>query len=102
MTRGISQLKYHLAKIFEHEVSICNAVTPKIMRSAHDAIYEKDRKKEVATTNKAEFVASGGARSLGASTTEASGRGSMDSPIGRSSSFFLFHELELEHNLPSS
>ena len=59
MTRGISRLKYHLAKIMWHYVLICTESALKIMRMAHDAIYEKDRKKEVAAANRAE-IASGG------------------------------------------
>ena len=59
MTEGISRLKYHLAKIMGRDILICTESTPEIMRMAHDAIYEKDRKKEVAVANRA-GTASGG------------------------------------------
>ena len=64
------------------------------MRSAHDAIHEKNRKKDEITANKDEIAANkvelaafGQARSVGASLSttigEGSGRGSTASPIGR-------------------
>ena len=37
-------MKYHLAKLPGHDVGLCSAVTPKIMRMAHVAIHLKDRK----------------------------------------------------------
>ena len=38
MSGGVDRLKYHLAKLPGHDVGLCTAVTPEIMRSAHDAI----------------------------------------------------------------
>ena len=62
MTGGISRLKYHLAKLLGHDVGLCSAVTPEIMRMAHDAIYSKDRKREESVANRVEPVAGGVAR----------------------------------------
>ena len=99
MTRGISRLKYHLAKIPGHDVLICTESTPEIMRMAHDAIYEKDRKKEVAVANRV-GTASGGvtrtSRTIGTSRfvsgTQGSERDStnVDSPSTRASPFLQF------------
>ena len=87
MTGGVNRLKYHLAKLPGHDVSLCTGVTPEIMRAAHDAIHEKMRKKDEIAANKAELAAFGQARSLGASLSttigEGSGRGSTASPLGR-------------------
>ena len=52
-------MKYHLGKMIGHDALICTESTLKIMRIAHDSIYEKDRKKEVETANRGE-IASGG------------------------------------------
>ena len=83
MTGGVNRLKYHLAKLPGHDVSLCTGVTPEIMRAAHDAIHEKMRKKDEIAANKAELVAFGQARSVGASLStiisEGSGRGYMGS-----------------------
>ena len=83
MSRGVNKLKYHLAKLPGHDVGLCIAVTPEIMRSAHDAIHEKMRKKDEIAANRAELVAFGQARSVGASLStiisEGSGRGYMGS-----------------------
>ena len=83
----VNRLKYHLAKLPGHDVGLCTAVTPEIMRSAHDAIHEKLRKKDEITTNRAELAAFGQVRSLGASLSttigEGSGRSSTTSPLGR-------------------
>jgi hypothetical protein len=46
MTGGISRLKYHLAKLLEHDVLICPRSSSDIMRVLHDSIHAKDRKKE--------------------------------------------------------
>lgn len=91
MTGGISRLKNHLAKLPGHDVGLCIAVTLEIMRFAHDSFNAKDRKKEEIAVNKAELAYFGIARSSGLSTSaiEGSGRGSVDSPIGRASSFFV-------------
>ena len=67
MSRGVIRLKYHLAKLLGHDVGLCTVVTPEIMRSAHDAIHEKNRKKDEIAANKAELAAFGQARSVGAS-----------------------------------
>ena len=86
MSGGVNRLKYHLAKLCGHDVGLCTAVTPEIMRSSHDAIHEKNRKDEI-TANKPEFAAFGQARSVGASLSttigEGSGRGSTATPLGR-------------------
>ena len=65
MTGGISRLKYHLAKLPGHDVGLCTAVTPEIMRMAHDAIHSKDRKREESAANRAELAAGGVARTSG-------------------------------------
>ena len=87
MSGGVNRLKYHLAKLPSHDVGLCTAVTQEIMRSAHDAIHEKHRKKDEIVANKVELVAFGQAISVGASLSttidEGSGRGSTASPIGR-------------------
>ena len=57
MTGDISRLKYHLAKLPSHDVGLCTAVTPEIMRMAHDAIHLKDRKREDSAANSAELAA---------------------------------------------
>ena len=51
-----------MAKLPGHDVGLCSAVTPEIMRMAHDAIHSKDRKREESAANSAELVASGVAR----------------------------------------
>jgi hypothetical protein len=85
MRGRISRLKYHLAKIPRHDVGICLKSTSEIMRVAHDSIQTKDKKKEDATTKKVELTI----RSSWLSTPKGSGRGSMDSVIVRSTSFFV-------------
>jgi hypothetical protein len=65
---------------------------PQIMQAAHDAIYENDKKKEEATTTKAELDAGGVARSTrttGISGTQGSDRASTNSPSMRTSPFFV-------------
>ena len=62
MTGGISRLKYHLKKLLGHDVGLCSAVTPEIMRMAHDAIHSKDRKREESAANRAELATGGVAR----------------------------------------
>ena len=91
MIGGFSRLKYHLDKILGHDVGPCTAVTPEIIRFSHESINENDRKKKEIVVNKVEFVAFGLTRSLGVSVSaiEGSGRGSIDSPTGRASSFFV-------------
>ena len=95
MSGGVNRLKYHLAKLPGHDVGLCTAVTPEIMRSSHDAIHEKLRKKDEIATNNVELAAFGQARNVGASLSttisEGSGRGSTASPIGRArlSSYFV-------------
>ena len=92
-------MKYHLAQISRHDVLICTESTPEIMRMAHDAIYEKDRKKEVAVANRAEIASGGVPRSLRTignsrfvSGTQGNERDStnVDSPSTRASPFFHF------------
>ena len=104
MTRGISRLKYHLAKLPGHHVSLCIGVTPEIMRFAHDSIHEKNKMKDEIATNRAELATFGSTRGLGVSMSTnvgaSSGRGSIDSPIGRGGPhLILLHEQDLEHNL---
>lgn len=43
---------------------ICGALAPKIVQVAHDAIYEKDKKKEEKDTTKIELAIDGAARCL--------------------------------------
>ena len=62
MSRGVNKLKYHLAKLRGHDVGLCTTVTPEIMRSAHDAIHEKMRKKDEIAANKAKLAAFGQTR----------------------------------------
>ena len=87
MSGGVNKLKYHLAKLPGHDVGICTAMTPEIMRSVHDAIHEKMRKKNEIAANRVELATFGQARSVGASLSttigEGSGRGSTTSPLGR-------------------
>ena len=87
MSRGDNRLKYHIAKLPGHDVGLCTTVTPDVMRSVHDLIHEKNRKKDEIAANKVELAAFGQARSLGASLSttigEGSGRGSIASPLGR-------------------
>ena len=99
MTRGIGQLKYYLAKIPGHDVLICTESTSEFMRMAHDAIYEKDRKKEVATANRDEIASGGVTRTSRTTDTsrfvsgiKGSERDStnVDSPSTRASPFFHF------------
>ena len=51
MSGGVNRLKYHLAKLPDHDVGLCTAVTPEIMTFAHDAIHEKMRKKDEISAN---------------------------------------------------
>ena len=43
---GISRLKYHLAKIVGHEVDVCPAVTPEVMRIANQSILDMAKKRD--------------------------------------------------------
>ena len=63
MTRGVNCLKYHPVRITGHEVTISTNSTPKTMRVAHQAIYEKDKKKEDVVALKLEIAIGGVARS---------------------------------------
>jgi hypothetical protein len=87
MSGGICRLKYHLAKIPGHDIEVCGNTTPEIIRIAFDSLEAKDKKKNDATARKAEL-------SVRSSTTstpkgQCSGRGSVDSGIGRFSPFFV-------------
>ena len=80
-------MKYHLAKIPEHDVGPCPKTNPEIMRVAYDALEAKDKNKDAKAARKNEI-------SLRSSRTSAaegqgSGRGSTYSTIGRSASFFV-------------
>jgi hypothetical protein len=55
MSRGICRLKYHLAKILEHDVGACDKSTPEIMRIVFDALEAKDKNKDEKATRKAEL-----------------------------------------------
>ena len=88
-----------MAKILVHDVLICNESTPKIMRMAHDAIYEKDRKKEVAAANRAEIASGRVTRTSRTTDTSRFVSGikgnerdstNVDSPSTRASPFFHF------------
>jgi hypothetical protein len=62
------------------------------MQAAHEGIYEKDKKKEEATTIKVELAIGGVARSsraTGISKTRGNERDSMNSPYMRSSPSFV-------------
>ena len=76
MSGGICRLKYHLAKIPEHDVDVCDHTSPEIMRIAFDSLEAKDKKKDEKAARKAELSF----RSLATSTPEGhgSGRGSTD------------------------
>ena len=108
MTGGISRLKYHLEKLPGHDVGLCSAITPEIMRMAHDANHLKDRKREESATNRAELAASGVARTSRTydydHPTEGSVGGSTAMGLAsvRATSLSLFHGLEEVLNLPSS
>jgi hypothetical protein len=81
-----------LAKIPKHDVGICNKSTPEIMRTAHDSIYEKDKRKEEVAATKDKLVVGGVARSsrtTSRSGTQGGERDSMDSPYKRTSPFFV-------------
>ena len=52
---GVNRLKYHLGKLPGHDVGLCIVMTPEIMRSAHDVIHEKMRKKDEIAANRAEL-----------------------------------------------
>ena len=104
MTGGISRLKYHLAKLFRDDVSLSTGVTPEIMKSAHDSIHEKNKKKDEIAAKRAELATFVLTRGLGVSMSTnvdaSSGRGSTNSPIGRGGPhLILLHEQDLEHNL---
>lgn len=87
MTRGITRLKYHLAKIPRCDVGPCLKVEPKLMRAAHDALQVKDGKKEATVAKKAQLAAFGIESSRQSiSPTAGSGRGSTAT---RSSSYFV-------------
>ena len=97
MSRGVNRLKYHLAKLPGHDVGLGTAVTPKIMRSAHDSIHGKNGKKDENVANRAELATFGLTRGSGVSISTnvgaSSGKGSTDSPIGRRGSHpILFHK----------
>jgi len=54
MTSGITQLKYHLARLSGHDVGFCTVSSPELIQKALEAIDEKDKKKEEAERNKVE------------------------------------------------
>ena len=69
------------------------------MRDSHESVHSKDRKKEETTINKDKLATSGVARSLGVYTTQGGGAApKIHLPGGPH--LFLFHKLEVEHNLP--
>ena len=43
---GISRLKHHLAKVSGHEVEVCPAVTPEVMRIANQSLLDMARKRD--------------------------------------------------------
>ena len=55
MTKGVSWLKYQLARVSRHNVGICSVSTPKIMQATHNPFYAKDKKKEGAVAIKVEL-----------------------------------------------
>jgi hypothetical protein len=87
MSGGICRLKYHLAKMPGHDVDVCPKTNTEIMRIAFDSLEAKDRKKDEATTKKAELSV----RSSVTSTLEGqcSGRGFTGSGTGRFTTFFV-------------
>eukprot|EP00253_Pinus_taeda_P035915 PITA_35915 len=91
MTRGVTQLKYHLARVTRHDVGICTISSPELIQKALEAIDEKDRKKEETERNKVERAG----RSFGISSpdfdAESSVRSSTALPATASarSSFFV-------------
>jgi hypothetical protein len=91
MTRRVSQLKYHLAKLTGHDVGICTASTPEIMQVAPIAIYEKDKKRKRQLLPKLNL--SGGvarsSRTTGIFRTRGNERDYTDSPSMRTSPFFV-------------
>jgi hypothetical protein len=60
MMGGITQLKYHLAKIPGHEVDICPNSTPKIMCIANKALKDMGLAREYKEAKKAQFARGGG------------------------------------------
>ena len=81
-------MKYHLAKILGHDVSVCDKTTAEIMRIAFDSLEAKDKKKDEAAAKNIKLTI----RSSATSTPEGQcrGRGSTDSGTGsrRPSSYF--------------
>jgi hypothetical protein len=78
MSGGICKLKYHLAKIPEHD---------DFMRIAFDSLEAKDKKKDEAAAKKTRL-----SFKISATSTpkgQCSGSGSTDSGIGRFASFFV-------------
>ena len=80
-------MKYHLAKILGHDVEVCLKTNPEIMKIKFDSLDAKDKKKDEAAAKKVELSI----RSSATSTLEGqcNGRGSIDSGIGRFTSFFV-------------
>jgi hypothetical protein len=87
MSGGICRLKYHLAKIFGHDVGVFSNTYPEIMRIAFDSLQAKDKRKNEVVAKKVELIV----RSSATSTPEeqCSGRGSTYSSIRRSTYFFV-------------
>jgi hypothetical protein len=87
MSGGICRLKYHLAKILEHDVEVCRKTNPEIMRIAFDSLEAKDKRKNDAAARKAELSV----RSSATPTPEgqSSGRGSTDTVTRRFAPFFV-------------
>jgi hypothetical protein len=59
MTRGITWLKYHLAKILGHEVDICPNPNPEIMRIANKALEDVGLAREYREAKNAQFARGG-------------------------------------------
>jgi hypothetical protein len=56
MIGGITQLKYHLAKILGHEVDICPNSTAEIMHIANKALEELGLTRDYNKSKKAQFA----------------------------------------------
>ena len=68
-------MKFHLPKLPRHDVGLCSAITPEIMRIVHDSIHSNDRKMEEAVVNRVKLTAGEMARSSRIYSYPTEGRG---------------------------
>ena len=68
-------MKYHLAKVVGHEVDVCPAVTPKVMRIANQSLLDMARKRDEKEELRNELASRTQSRTMGATSASRVGVG---------------------------